>query len=196
MTPRRDESEAGYTLIELMIAASICMFVVIPAMALLTGTLRIFDQAEARIAFNQQARQAMRLIGDGGFALTGSGKDKTSYAYGLHGRNAAFAAPVSNHRLSLTNNGITIDGDRMAPVSVPCKAKNKPITGCKNASDTQSMQGWLDGDLSIDGTNRSIKGRTAEVSFAIVNPYRRAATAMDRETYRAIFTLNRDEVDP
>jgi hypothetical protein len=86
----------------------------------------------------------------------------------------------------------------MAAVTVTCTAAGVPLPDCAG-TETKTVAGWIGNDLSLNAASRSVVGRTVETMVTISDPFqaqRGPNPAFASETYRTIFTLNRDIADP
>jgi prepilin-type N-terminal cleavage/methylation domain-containing protein len=194
----RKKAQAGFTLIEVMIASVASMAVIAPAIALMFNAFGWYAEIQSQIALNREARQAFDLIGNGAKS-TINGNDATAYLYGVRGRNAAPAGTLrSNYTLQYQSNNLTANGDSVASMTVTCTAAGVPLPDCAG-NETKTVAGWIGKDLSLNTASRSVVGRTVETMVTITDPFqtqRAVNPAFASETYRTIFTLNRDIADP
>src|SRR6195952_1924084 len=101
-----DSDEAGFTLVEVMIAGTLACLLALPAMSMLRGTYRVVDAMQSRFQLNDQARQVTALLGDGSaiFSTAGAGTGSRGLAMveGLRSRsitaglNPTDAAPTGS----------------------------------------------------------------------------------------------------
>jgi prepilin-type N-terminal cleavage/methylation domain-containing protein len=194
----RRKAQAGFTLIEVMIASVASMAVIAPAIAVMFNAIDWYAEIQSQITLNREARQAFDLIGNGAKAGT-NGNDATPYLYGVRGRNAAPAGTLrSNYMLQYQSNNLTVNGDALASMAVTCTGAGVPLPDCA-ASQTKTVAGWIGTDLSLNSASRSVVGRTVETVVTISDPFqakRSPNPASASETYRTIYTLNRDIADP
>lgn len=197
MASRRAQS--GFTLFEVMAATMVSASVLLPALALLFATIEWHDQTSGRIALNRQARAIFDVLSEGAIRNE-AGLDGTSYVYGIHGRRQAPGSGMrANYVLDFRSNGITVNSDSFAEMTVPCEDDEKPLPTCTPGGADQTVAGWLSRDVAVDADSRSVANRTAEVTLTLTDPFRAQRLenpAEATETYRGVFTLNRDESDP
>jgi len=203
MSARR--AQAGFTLLELMIAAGAGMLVLLPATAMLFRMYEWRDAVEARLALNVHARETFDVIANGA-RMTSNGTDQTPNVYGVRGRRTAPAGSLrTNYSLQYTSNGLTVLPDTRGTMQVTCTGAGLPLPDCASSGESKTVEGWIGENVTLSTVSRSVKSdesgsaRTAELSFAITNPYaaqraENASTATER--YRTILSLNREESDP
>lgn len=192
-------TQRGFTLIELMAASAATAIVILATSAFMLKALSWYDELSAKIEINRHARETYDTIALGGRSSS-TGNDGTKNLYGLRGR---FSAPSSglrqNYALRYRSNNLTLMPDSFAAMSVPCTAAGQPLPDCADGSSIKSVQGWLGDDIQINNSSRSVAGRTVEVTIALTDPFqaqRAKSPSQFSQTYRAIFTLNREEGDP
>ena len=194
----RKKTQAGFTLIEVMIASVASMAVIAPAIAVMFHAFDWYAEIQSQIALNREARQAFDLIGMGAKSVT-TGNDGFLYLYGLRGRDVAPVGTLrSNYALQYQSNNLTANGDSVASMTVTCTAAAVPLPDCAG-TETKTVAGWIGKDLSLNIASRSVVGRTVETMVTITDPFqaqRAVNPASASESYRTVFTLNRDIVDP
>jgi hypothetical protein len=196
----RKSAQTGFTLIEVMIASVTSMFIIMPALVFMFRSYDWYASVESELMLNRKARQVFDLIGNGAKAST-NGADGLPYLYGIHGRNAAPAAPSlrSNYTLQYASNNMTVTGDSVAAMTVTCRAAGAPMPDCSAAGDSKTVAGWIGNDFSIDASSGSVNSRTVEVTLTLTDPFqaqRADNPATATQTYRTLLTLNRDTPDP
>ena len=196
----RKKAQSGFTLIEVMIASVASMAVIVPAIAVMFNALDWYAEIQSQIAINRAAREAFDLIGDGARTAT-AGNDGKPYAYGLRGRKAKPTGALrNNYTLRYQSNNKTVDGASFASITVTCSAVAAPLPDCTAAGQTKAVSGWIGSDVVLGTASRSIaSGRTVEATITITDPFaaqRLPNPAMATQTYRTVFTLNRDIADP
>ena len=195
----RKTSQAGFTLIEVMIASVASMAVIAPALAFMFDAYDWYAEVQSDLQLNREARQVFDLIGNGAKSAT-NGNDTKPYLYGIRGRKAKPAGTLrTNYTLQYQSNNLTMMGDSIASMTVTCTAVDVPLPDCTAANQTKTVAGWIGDDLSLNSTNRSAGSRTVEVTVTLTDPFqaqRAANPATATETYRTVFTLNRDTTDP
>ncbi len=187
--------QAGFTLLELMLASTLGLIVLIAALGILYDSTNIADVLRARVTLNAAARESFDLLLDGG--LSG-----TEEIFGLRGLSATTVPPAAElqvtngYRVRLLNNGaaVALEGPRTTAATIPCIAAGNPIPAC-TGSGALTAEGYLGGPPVLNAS-RSINNRTQELELTLFNPYllrRSDVTAQQAvEVYRTIFTLNRD----
>jgi len=190
---RRRARQAGFTLLELMLASTLGLIVLIAALGILYDSTNIADVLRARVTLNAAARESFDLLLDGGLA-------GTEEIFGLRGLGAAPAAAelqvTNGYRVRLLNNGaaLALEGPRTTAGTITCIAAGDPIPACAGAG-ALTVEGYLGGPPVLNAS-RSINSRTQELELTLFNPYllrRSDVTAQQAvEVYRTIFTLNRD----
>jgi prepilin-type N-terminal cleavage/methylation domain-containing protein len=194
----RKTAQAGFTLIEVMIASVASMAVIAPAIAIMFQSFNWYAEIQSQIALNREARQVFDLIGNGAKSVP-NGNDGKPYLYGVHGRKAAPAGTLrSNYTLKYQSNNLTTTGDSIASMTVTCTAAGMPLPDCVGG-ETKTVAGWIGSEPSLNAASRSVTGRTVETMVTISDPFqaqRAPSPAFASQTYRTIFTLNRDIADP
>ena len=190
--------QAGFTLIEVMIASAASMAVIAPAIAVMFKSFDWYAEIQSAIALNREARQAMDVIGNGAH-MTVTGHDGSLEIYGIRGRdNPPGGSLRANYVLQYQSNGLTVNGDSIASVSITCSANGQPVPDCPSPGDKRTVSGWIGDDVSLSNS-RSAASRTVEVTITITDPFqaqRAVNPASATQTYRTSFTLNRDVGDP
>lgn len=195
----RKPGQKGFTLLEVMFAATTGMFIMLPAIEIMFRSYAWYAEVQTQLTLNRQAREAFDVISNGG-RLASNGNDGTPYVYGMHGRKSAPSGSLrNNYTLSYLSNNLTLRGDTMASMTVTCSASAKPLPDCTAAGQSKTVAGWIGNDASLTTSLRSINSRTVEVILTMVDPYeaqRMKVPANATTTYRTVLTLNRDETDP
>jgi prepilin-type N-terminal cleavage/methylation domain-containing protein len=197
--------QRGFTLIELMFAAAATAIVIFAATGFLLKALSWYDELAAKIEINRHARETFDVLAYGGYSAS-TGKDGTKNIYGIRGSNKAPGAGGlrKNYALQYTDNKLTLTPDFSANMSVTCVSAGNPVTDCaaggpKGPGSKVTVQGWLGDDFVVNAGPRNVAGLTVEVTMTIMNPYeiqRATNPASFVDTYRTVFTLNRNENDP
>jgi len=195
----RRSSQAGFTLIEVMIASVTSMFVIMPALVFMFRSYDWYTSVESELMLNRKARLVFDLIGNGARAST-NGNDNTPNLYGIRGRHVAPNGNSlrSNYKLQYASNNLTVTGDALATQTVTCTASATPLPDC-GAGQTKTVTGWMGKNVLVNTSARVVAGRTIEVTITLTDPFQ-AQRADDptsaTQTYRTIYTLNRDTTDP
>jgi prepilin-type N-terminal cleavage/methylation domain-containing protein len=192
------QRQRGFTLIELMFAAAATAVVIWAATGFLLKAMGWYDELSAKIEINRHARETFDVLAYGGYS-TGAGNDGTKNVYGIRGSNQAPAVPGlrKNYALQYTDNKLTLTPDLSAPMSIFCVSPANPMPDCGGGQKT--VQGWLGADFVVNSGARSVANATVEVTMTIIDPYeiqRAQNPATFADTYRTVFTLNRNENDP
>ncbi len=204
--------EDGFTLVELLVATTLSLCLVLPAYALLNGTYRTATLVDSRFARDAQARQVMTLLGDGS-ASFGTLKNARGFTMveGIRSRAGVSAntAQSSNGQFVMTDAGAgllpgvltgvpTLAGDSVPPVTVRCTAAGVPLPSCNApgsgllGANTVTTQGWMGAAPVL--TPPPTQGCTVAVDITVSDPFqaaRRGQTAAGvTDTYRTLFGLN------
>jgi prepilin-type N-terminal cleavage/methylation domain-containing protein len=194
----RRNSQSGFTLIELMMSSMVVGFLTLSASTMMVRAFSWYDEASSKIKINQQARAAFNIVGNGGTATT-AGNDGTLYVYGFRGKNIADTGGMElDYRLEYNSNNLNLTSDSFPEITIQCVSAGQPLPGCVG-TEAILVKGWIAADLEVEDSVRSVVGRTAEVTFSIVDPFQvqRAENGANfSETYRHIFTLNQTHGDP
>lgn len=189
----RRQSQAGFTLIELMLASTLGLILLIAALGILYDSANIADVLRSRANLNAAARESFDLLLDGGI----SGSQEIFGLRGLHAAPAGTDLQVpGGQRVRLLNNGgsVALEGPRTAPATITCITAADPIPACAGAG-AMTVQGYLGGVPTLSGA-RSVATRTQALELLLFNPSLLRRTDVGGlqgiETYRTIFTLNRD----
>lgn len=190
LTDRPRRCDAGFTLVEAMIAGTIGVLVMLPAYALLRNTYATAFVVNSRFQRNAEARQMLTMIGEGS-----SGSAGGTFVHGIRGQGTI----PTNWAISLGGQLViadlttmaTISGDKTPSITITCTAPATPVPACVAAGMTLSTIGWL-GAAPVVMSPTS--GRTATVGITVADPYQAAragqtgSSAVD--TYRSQFNLN------
>ena len=196
----RKKAQAGFTLLEVMIASVTSMFVIMPALVFMFRSYDWYTSMESELTLNRKARQVFDLLANGAKSSV-NGFDGMPYYYGIHGRKSlpTVASLRSNYTLQYSSNHMTMLGDSIATMTVTCTGAGAPMPDCAAAGDTKTVAGWIGNDFTMDGLTRNVDSRTAEVMLTLTDPFqaqRADNPATATQTYRTLFTLNRDTGDP
>ncbi len=193
-------NQAGFTLIELMLASTLGLILLIAALGILYDSVNIADVLRSKVSVNAAARESFDLLLDGGIS-------GTQEIFGLRGLDAT-AVPSDlelqvddGFRVRLLTNGaaVALEGPRTTIRNITCIAAGDPIPACGGAG-ALAVEGYLAGEPVLN-VSRSITddlgdNRTQELELTLFNPYllgRADVTAQQAiEVYRTIFTLNLD----
>ncbi len=191
-------SEAGFTLIEVMIAGTLSLLLFLPAYAMLNQTTRFADIVQSRFRQSEQARQVLGVLGDGS-AQFGTQANARGFALveGLRSRPTiptGWPLRQSGQFTMTDSNNLVVTGDRVPALSVQCTGAGVPIPDC-TGTETRAVQGWIGSDPSLVQSS----GQTVGVGISITDPFRaqrlarspsKGALGNATETYRTIFSLN------
>ncbi len=190
---RRNRRDAGFTLPELAVAGGVSAFLMLAAYELLLTGATFQAEAESRIRLNEQARTSFETLMNGSVVVGGTGTDLTDEVQGVRGQTTVPGTALRNdYRLRLTDNGLQHDGDQVPSFTIPCTGVGTPLPDCADASDTQTVTGWIATDPTLSDTARSVDGRTVETGITIVDPWQvqrpRSRPGQAIEEYRSIIT--------
>lgn len=218
--PGAASAEDGFTLVEMLVATTLSLCLVLPAYALLNGTFRTATLVNSRFARDAQARQVMTLLGDGSASFsTPQNARGFTMVEGLRSHNrtsvpANMAQSVNGQfTMSDTSSGLvaalllgapTITGDSVPSITVQCTAPGVPLPSCTgpgpgpgSGSSSVTTQGWMGAAPVL--TPPPPQGCTVAVDITVSDPFqaaRRGQTAAGvTDTYRTLFGLN-VEADP
>ena len=186
-------NDAGFTLVEVMVAGTMAVLLALPAYALLAATYRFADRVQSRFHQNEQARQVLSLLGDGS-AQYGPVANTRGYR-GVEGLRSRPAIPTAwplrsaGQFVMSDSNNLSISGDALPSLQIQCSAAAVPIPDCQG-TETRTMTGWLGSDPTLAAASP----QTVGVNISVVDPYRAQrmvkAPASVAEGYRTIFSLN------
>ena len=196
----RKRSQAGFTLLEVMIASVASMAVLMPALVFMRNAYDWYASVQSELMLNREARHVLDLIGNGARAAT-NGNDGTPNIYGIRGRKAAPSANSlrSNYKLQYVSNNLTVTGDALPSQTISCTAAARPLPDCSSAGQNKTVTGWIGDSFKVTASARAIASRTVEVTVTLTDPFqaqRAANPATATQTYRTLFTLNLDAGDP
>jgi len=178
------DGEAGFTLIEVMLAGTLSMLLLLPAYALLAATYRFADAVESRFHQSEEARQVLSLLGDGSasFGMVEGLRSRAALPSGWVLRQAGQFVMTDGSRPQLA-------GDAVPSLVVQCTGAATPVPDCKS-TEALTVQGWMGSDPVLAMASAQVAG----VSIAITDPYRAQRVAKYpgsvTEAYRSMFGLN------
>ena len=206
MPPRRQPAgtdraaatgEDGFTLVEVLVAGTLGLCLVLPAYALLNGSYRTAMLIDSRFARDAEARQVLGLLGEGTASFgTLSNARGFTMVEGIRSRSALPSTWTlsSNGQfvMSDTATGSTaapsISGDSVPQTTVRCTATGIPLPAC-SGTGTVVTQGWMGASPVLLQT-----GRTVAVDITVSDPFQAArpqqTAAGVSDTYRTLFNLN------
>ena len=193
-------NQRGFTLIEIMAATAATGVVVLAATGFMVKGLGWFDELNAKIEINRHARETYALIAYGARSAS-TGTDATKNVYGVRGRKVApsnglrSAAGVFRY----SSNGLTLDQDSFATMTVTCKGVQLPVPDCADDSSTQSVAGWIGSDVKLETGGKSVNGQTVQVTFTITDAFQAQRAVSPKQfsnSFYTVFTMNREEDDP
>ncbi|WP_439816518.1 hypothetical protein [Zavarzinia sp. CC-PAN008] len=211
------QAEAGFTLVEVMVAGALALALCLPAAILLQRTLDMLGRVETRFRQAEQARQVLALLGDGSAVLANIGASTNPRGYrqveGLHSRRAVPAnwtsLPAGRNLRSagrfvmadgtVAGRTLTLSGDAVAPLAIACTGAGVPAPDCAG-TEVLTLTGFVGRDpvLQRQPAQFGITSRTIAVDLTITDPYRAASEATGAgasERFRTMFNLNVD-IDP
>ena len=193
---------------ELLVATTLSLCLVLPAYALLDGTFRNAALVNSRFARDAQARQVMTLLGDGtasygnlknarGFTMVEGIRSRQSLpsTWSLNSNGQfVMSDTAAGGILSVLGTPPSIAGDAVSPITVTCKGNSLPLPGCTSAGTKLTTKGWLGADPVLTQT-----GNTVAVQITVSDPFQAARSGQTAagvtDTYRTLFNLN-VEADP
>lgn len=189
--------QRGFTIIELITAVAASGVVILAATAFMLKALSWYGELYSKVELNRHARETYDLLAYGGFASI-AGNDSTKNVYGIRGRNKAPPNGLrKNYGLQYTSNKLTLSPDTTPTMSIRCVSPGNPMPDCGGGQ--KNVQGWIGSDIKLDSGPRSVVGETVEVTIVIMDPFeiqRAQNPSLFSDTYRTVFTLNRNENDP
>ena len=201
------DAEAGFTLVEVLVAGSLSLLLALPAMSMLRGTYDVVDAMQSRFRLNQEARQVVALLGDGSASLSNAGTSTGSRGLamveGLRSRSItsgltpADAAPtaaqlIASYQFVFPDGALSLSGDGFPAASIACTGAHLPLPAC-TGTETRSVQGWLGATPTL-----ALAGQVEAVGLTRTDPVRARRANNPQcatETYRTMFNLN-VEADP
>lgn len=197
---RPNNRQRGFTIIELLAASAATGIIIVAASAFMLKSLSWYDELSAKIEINRHARETYDLLAFGGRSAS-AGTDGTKNVYGIRGSNQApgNGLRTSAGALQYTDNNLTLTPDSFAAMSVSCTGSGAPIPDCKDSQSSQSVAGWIGSDIQMVGGPKSVNNLTVAVSFTMTDSFeaqRAKGPGSFTDVYHAVFTLNRNEVDP
>jgi Tfp pilus assembly protein PilW len=214
---KHDALQAGFTVIELLVASTLGLGLMVVVSSIFFDAVRIADGLRSQLALNRDARVMFEILAYGavqsGFNNTPATQD---YVFGLRWRRSSGAsgtgwgAPSSliettgggtqrEYRLALSPTDAAPDGppagtlrsQEIPGFDVTCTGVDTPVQGCSSGS-TKRMKGYLQRDPGLTST-----GRLREVTLNLLDPYGisiKSATQLDISAiYWTVFTLNVDQ---
>ena len=196
----RKQAQAGFTLLEMMIASVTSMAVLMPALVFMLRSYDWYASVESDLMLNRKARQVFDVIGNGARA-SANGNDGSPNVYGIHGRHLApnENALRSNYKFQYASNNLTVTGDAIATQTITCTGSGAPMPDCSSAGQSKTVTGWMGDAFNLNASSRNVAGRTVEVTITLTDPFqaqRADNSATATQTYRTILTLTRDTADP
>ena len=200
--------DAGFTLVETMLAGALGLSLALPAYALLNNTYGSATLLNSRFARDAEARQVLALLGEGsssfgtltdprGFTMVEGLRSHASIPspYTLTS-NGQFVMPDVTtigglglgFGFGLPGSGPSISGDAVPSMTVTCTAAGVPMPAC-TGTGTVTTQGWMGASPTLLQT-----GRTVAVEITVSDPFQarrqRQTAANVTDTYRTLFNLN------
>ena len=189
--------EDGFTLVEVLIAGTLSLCLVLPAYALLSGSYRTATLINSRFARDAEARQVLGLLGEGTASFgTLSNARGFTMVEGIRSRGALPPIWVlsSNGQFVMSDTGAgtatppSISGDSVPQTTVRCTAAGIPLPACSGTGAVVT-QGWMGASPVLLQTGRSVAvDITVSDPFQAARPGQTAAGVSD--TYRTVFNLN------
>ena len=187
------QGDAGFTLVEVMVAGTMAVLLALPAYALLAATYRFADKVQSRFHLNEQARQVLTLLGDGSaqFGLVNNARG-FRLVEGLRSRPAIptnWPLRIAGQFTMTDTNSLFLSGDGVPSLSIQCSAATVPIPDC-TGTETRTLAGWMGSDPTLVLASP----KTVSVGVSVVDPFRAQrmvkTPASVTESYRTIFSLN------
>lgn len=187
--------QGAFTLVEVMFASFLGFLLILSVFGILFQSMDLAASLETKAKLNAQARETLDMLGDGG-------NDGVNDVFGLRGMNVA-EIPGNmrdQYRIALSNNGGTLETATFTLLTIMCEGAEDPLTDCVG-TEPIDVKGYVE-QLNVNIANeRNINDintviRTREIEIMIIDPVGIARKMnpprSNRETYRTIYTLNKD----
>lgn len=199
MTSSGRVQQAGFTIIEYMVASTVGLILMLVIGGVLIDNLRTADEISSRIALNRHAREIFDLLA---FGARQTGANATPIAFdsvfGLRGRTSASPGSASgwyipDHYMARDGNGT---GDRryrfalpftgadpdnsgddellaeqIGNVTVACSATDVPLQECTVPLQIAGVAGFLRADPDVSKP-ASAANRVTELTLQLIDPRR------------------------
>ena len=139
------QSNRGFTLIELMIALTIGLLLMTSMFGIMYQSIFMGEAMQGQIKISSEAREAFRMIYEGGLDLTSVAADKR--VPGTPGKyidtvNADVTYDISVGRLVINEGSSALSSREISSFTVTCTAADVPIDACTGAG-TKSITGMF-----------------------------------------------------
>jgi len=196
----RKKTQAGFTLIEVMIASVASWQMIAPAIAVSSMPSTRYAEIQSQIALNREARQAFDLIATApNPSRTATTPSPICTAMRAAQRGARSTLPVELFAFAISEQQSHRNGDSVASMTVTCSADGVPLPDCIG-TESKTVAGWIGKDLSLSTASRSVVGRTVEtngdVNRSVSNASGPSIPLSQAKPTARFFTLNRDIADP
>ena len=195
------QSNRGFTLIELMIALTIGLLLMTSMFGIMYQSSFMADAMQGQIKISSEAREAFRMIYEGGLDLTSPAADKR--VPGTPGKyidtvNADVTYDTSVGRLVINEGSSALSSREISSFTVTCAAADVPIDACVG-TETRTITGmfatepiFITGQSSAGaGSNTDDKRfRYSSFQFDLIDPraasIKQAAVGDYLDTYNFI----------
>lgn len=184
MTASMPNRQAGFTLIEVLVASSVGLLLILAMFHVVGQSVQMSNAFISQITLNQEARATFDLMGEGGvFDANDNGSieitDETERVAGYRGR---FSDPLTDgnllreaatpYRLTLKNaTGSTLLTASVAERNVNCISDGDPVPDCLEG-DEVTVDGFVGANPESIGATRNVGGDTPEVRLTMMDPNR------------------------
>lgn len=139
------KSSRGFTLIELMVALTIGMLLMASMFGIMYQSISMGDAMQGQIQLSREAREAFRMVYEGGVDLTSASADQR--VAGVPGKyidsvNSEVSYDPAVGRLVVATGLNTLNSRELSSFSVTCNAADDPIDSCLG-TETQTITGMF-----------------------------------------------------
>jgi len=139
------KSSPGFTLIELMVALTIGLLLMTSMFGIMYQSITMGDAMQGQIQISREAREAFRMVYEGGLDLTSSAPDQR--VPGAPGQyvdtmNADITYDTSVGRLVINEGSSALSSRELSSFTVICTAADDPIDAC-TGTETRTVTGMF-----------------------------------------------------
>lgn len=191
---RRLAGQRGFTLIELMVATTVGLMLLMSVLTIMYQSAGMADAMRGQVVMNQEARQMFHMLTDGGVGSLGTAVPVPGMRGRLKGSVVGTQLKV-NQRMVVVQAGSQIVSSSLPSTQIQCRGAADPIQEC-TGTETRTVDGYLAATPILTEPTGS-SNQWVITSFDLIDPSQAsnplAAPRDFRSTYYTIIGYGKEQ---